>query len=185
MKSEIRLPYAITGDLNTKDEILCHNHTETHEYFQRFIKKNHMEVLNTGEPTRNSNALDVTMSDHIFFDNTIIWETIHDLPSDHLACMIRTSFRASTKRSKRHHNVITINDWPESLKSLTTNLRQYPDANQHSIDLATFNELAVNSICKRSIRDDYKPFWTDELTKARNERTRSRKQLILARSKMK
>ena len=180
--SKLDQPYIIVGDLNTKDRLFSSNHEENHLYIREFITRNKIVVLNTGEPTRELNTLDISMCSAEFDDNTIMWEVQEDLSSDHLPCVTRTLYKSSTKRRRIQYKVVEINDIKASVQALGDLLQAYRTRNQ-PIDLETFARLSRRSLTTKKIRNDFKTYWNRNLTKARNTKNRARHKLIKAKKR--
>jgi hypothetical protein len=130
-------------------------------------------IQNTGEPTRGPNALDVALSNPLANSNITCWQPLDALASDHLPCLINTTFKASTKLN--YESTYELLDISETLRKLETALLGRGDEGPVTLD--QFVELLLSCRCYKSVTPkDNVSFWNDELTELAQQRNQLRRQ---------
>ncbi len=167
------VPIVIAGDLNTRSPLFCANHSENHDYVAQAIDAADLMIQNTGEPTRGPNALDVALSNPLANSNITCWQPLDALASDHLPCLINTTFKASTKLN--YESTYELLDISETLRKFETALLGRGEDGPVTLD--QFVELLLSSRCYKSVTPkDNVSFWNDELTELAQQRNQLRRQ---------
>jgi hypothetical protein len=163
----------LAGDLNTRSA--CFDPTEVpsmNSFMEDILDELPWNVISDGTPTRFDNCLDVTLANDNGTNQTICWLPLHEVISDHLPCLTKTSIKIAFNlkgEQSQPFQIIDMNLTTQKIERWINHRHDRPGP----VSLDAVCQQITESITRRTLWHPVQDFWNEDLNKLRRLRNRA------------